>query len=81
MRIPSLVLAACAALLMTTGCMTDDSMSREVHSKRSTFDDNIDYRKVNRIDEQAARSGYTIVWVNLPVKKVRYSRSERVGIN
>ncbi len=75
MRIPSLLLAACAAMLMTTGCMTDDSMA-----KNSRFDDNIDYRKVNRIDDQAARSGHTVVWVNMPVKR-RLSRSEQVGIN
>lgn len=81
MRIPSLALAACAALLMTTGCMTDDSMAKASHAPKSGFYDNIDYRKVNRVEDQAAEEGHTVVWVNLPVKKYRRSRSEHVGIN
>lgn len=81
MRIPSLVLAACAALLMTTGCMTDDSMARGAYAKRSTFEDNIDYRKINRVEAQAAQSGHLVVWVNRPTKKIRFSRTEQVGID
>ena len=83
MRISSLLVVACAAALLSTGCMTDDSMGRDsyAHVKRSTFEDNIDFRKVNIIEAQAARSGNSIVWVHLPVKKYRQSRSERVGIN
>ena len=80
MRIPTLALVACSAVLMTAGCMTDDSMARNSSKAISPYEDNIDYQKVNRINEQAAQSGYGIVWVHLPVKK-RLSRSERVGIN
>ncbi len=76
MRISLLVVAASAALLLTSGCATDKSMA-----KQSPFDDNIDYVKVNRVDAQAQRSGHQIVWVNLPTKKYRQSRSEQVGIN
>jgi len=75
MRIPSLMVAAFAAVLMTAGCMTDDSMAK------SGFNDNIDYRKVSLVHEQAQRSGHQIVWVHMPVKKYRRSRSEHVGIN
>jgi len=81
MRISTLAWVACSAVLMTAGCMTDDSMAKNAHVARSPFEDNIDYQKINRINAQAAQSGYGIVWVHLPTKKARPSRSERVGIN
>ncbi len=81
MRILSLVLAACAALLMTTGCMTEGSMAKDSYARNSGYTDNIDYRKVNRIEAQAVTSGHKVVWVHMPVKKYRQSRSEQVGIN
>jgi hypothetical protein len=80
MRIPSLLLAAGAAMLLNTGCMTDDSMAKSSYTSTSPFEDNIDYAKVNRVEEQVRRAGYSVTWVHLPVKK-RFSRSERVGVD
>ncbi len=81
MRISTLAIVACSAVLMTAGCMTDDSMAKRSYEARSPYEDNIDYQKINRVNAQAAQSGYGIVWVHLPTKKSRQSRSERVGIN
>ena len=81
MRIQSLVLVACAALLMTTGCMTEGSMAKDSYATSSAFDDSIDYRKVNRIEAQALESGHSVTWIHMPVKSYRQSRSEQVGIN
>ncbi len=80
MRIPTLAVVACSAVLMTAGCMTDDSMAKSSYAAVSPYEDNIDYQKINRVNTQAAKSGYGIVWVHLPVKR-RLSRSEQVGIN
>ncbi len=81
MRISTLAIVACSAVLMTAGCMTDDSMAKSSSQAISPFEDNIDYEKVNRVNAQAAQGGYGIVWVHLPTKKSRQSRSEKVGIN
>ena len=81
MRISTLALFACSAVLTTAGCMTDDSMAKHSYAASSPYEDNIDFQKVRRVNAQAAQSGYGIVWVHLPTKKNRASRSERVGIN
>lgn len=80
MRISTLAWVACSAVLMTAGCMTDDSMAKGSYEGVSPYEDNIDYQKINRVNTQAAKSGYGIVWIHLPVKK-RSSRSEQIGIN
>lgn len=81
MRISLLLLAAFAALLLTTGCMTEGSMAKDSYAASSPFEDNIDYRKIDRVEGQALRSGHSVTWIHLPVKKYRPSRSEQVGIN
>ena len=81
MRISTLATVAFSVVLMTAGCMTDDSMAKSSSPANSPFEDNIDYQKINRVNAQAAQGGYGIVWVHLPTKRSRQSRTERTGIN
>lgn len=76
MRISTLALAACAAALMVSGCATKESMAMET----SPYLDNVDYVKVNRIEDQALRGGHSVTWIHMPTKRYA-SRSERIGIN
>lgn len=82
MRISSLILVASATVLLTTGCMTDDSMAKDSYSYYSSYGIDIDYKKMREVERQAAQhGGLRVTWIHLPTKKSRPSRSEQLGVN
>ena len=52
------------SMLGLSGCMSSDA-----GVAKSTFDDDVDYRKMAVLNEHARMRGHDIVWINPPTKK------------